>query len=261
MCEFPFCLSRARRHAPWCHETHSCQWLHIIPLNDRWPKCTKTTKQLWKKNWLCTCCMREETVNINFVYKKTPQSLFKIAHSKHTLKNLHVWKLFLTNDIAAYIFWWTFSPILLADKSKEIFQVSCQTYDQIGCPSLILHTCRLNRWPAVYSISLPFLFAVVVVVPECEKSSATTYFWYRQTLNITSSIDDTGGLNWKMTLSLLVAWILVCLAVIKGIQSSGKVQGVGGFTAGTEPANYRYCHTTDHCTPPPLYKDTHSKSF
>lgn len=73
---------------------------------------------------------------------------------------------------------------------------------------------------------LPYLFAKVVE-PECEKSSATTYFWYRQTLNITSSIDDTGGLNWKMTLSLLVAWILVCLAVIKGIQSSGKVPGVG----------------------------------
>uniref|UniRef100_A0A3B5LK30 Transporter n=1 Tax=Xiphophorus couchianus TaxID=32473 RepID=A0A3B5LK30_9TELE len=57
------------------------------------------------------------------------------------------------------------------------------------------------------------------VNPECEKSSATTYFWYRQTLNITSTIDETGGLNWKMTLSLLVAWILVCLAVIKGIHS------------------------------------------
>uniref|UniRef100_A0A3B3DVV2 Transporter n=1 Tax=Oryzias melastigma TaxID=30732 RepID=A0A3B3DVV2_ORYME len=62
-----------------------------------------------------------------------------------------------------------------------------------------------------------------IVEPECEKSSATTYFWYRQALNITSTIDDTGGLNWKMTLSLLVAWIMVCLAVIKGIQSSGKV--------------------------------------
>ncbi|MEQ2251374.1 hypothetical protein ILYODFUR_010287, partial [Ilyodon furcidens] len=62
-----------------------------------------------------------------------------------------------------------------------------------------------------------------IVEPECEKSSATTYFWYRQTLNITSTIDDTGGLNWKMSLSLLVAWILVCLAVVKGIQSSGKV--------------------------------------
>ncbi|XP_018606651.1 sodium-dependent neutral amino acid transporter SLC6A17 [Scleropages formosus] len=62
-----------------------------------------------------------------------------------------------------------------------------------------------------------------IVEPECEKSSATTYFWYRQTLNITSTIADSGGLNWRMTLSLFAAWFIVCLAVIKGIQSSGKV--------------------------------------
>lgn len=63
-----------------------------------------------------------------------------------------------------------------------------------------------------------------VVEPECDKSSATTYFWYRQTLNTTSTIAESGGLNVKMTLSLLVAWIIVCLAVIKGIASSGKVE-------------------------------------
>uniref|UniRef100_A0A8C6TEW2 Transporter n=1 Tax=Neogobius melanostomus TaxID=47308 RepID=A0A8C6TEW2_9GOBI len=62
-----------------------------------------------------------------------------------------------------------------------------------------------------------------IVEPECDKSSATTYFWYRQTLNTTSTIAESGGLNMKMTLSLLVAWIIVCLAVIKGIASSGKV--------------------------------------
>uniref|UniRef100_A0A3P8YK72 Transporter n=1 Tax=Esox lucius TaxID=8010 RepID=A0A3P8YK72_ESOLU len=62
-----------------------------------------------------------------------------------------------------------------------------------------------------------------ITEPECEKSSATTYFWYRQTLNITSTIEDSGGLNWKMTLSLFAAWLIVCLAVIRGIQSSGKV--------------------------------------
>ncbi|XP_024125295.1 sodium-dependent neutral amino acid transporter SLC6A17 [Oryzias melastigma] len=64
---------------------------------------------------------------------------------------------------------------------------------------------------------------LAIVEPECEKSSATTYFWYRQTLNTTSTIAESGGLNVKMTLSLLVAWIIVCLAVIKGIASSGKV--------------------------------------
>nr|BAA77224.1 orphan transporter short splicing variant [Bos taurus]BAA77225.1 orphan transporter short splicing variant [Bos taurus]BAA77226.1 orphan transporter short splicing variant [Bos taurus] len=61
------------------------------------------------------------------------------------------------------------------------------------------------------------------VEPECEKSSATTYYWYREALNISTSISESGGLNWKMTICLLAAWVVVCLAMIKGIQSSGKV--------------------------------------
>ncbi|XP_028673072.2 sodium-dependent neutral amino acid transporter B(0)AT2 [Erpetoichthys calabaricus] len=61
------------------------------------------------------------------------------------------------------------------------------------------------------------------VEPECEKSSATTYYWYRVALDISSSISESGGLNWKMTVCLLSAWAMVCLAMIKGIQSSGKV--------------------------------------
>uniref|UniRef100_A0A8D1UVR8 Transporter n=1 Tax=Sus scrofa TaxID=9823 RepID=A0A8D1UVR8_PIG len=64
---------------------------------------------------------------------------------------------------------------------------------------------------------------VAVVEPECEKSSATTYFWYREALDISNSISESGGLNWKMTLCLLVAWSIVGMAVVKGIQSSGKV--------------------------------------
>ncbi|KFV64960.1 Sodium-dependent neutral amino acid transporter SLC6A17, partial [Dryobates pubescens] len=65
--------------------------------------------------------------------------------------------------------------------------------------------------------------SLAVVEAECERSSATTYFWYRETLDISNSISESGGLNWKMTLCLLVAWSLVGLAMIKGIQSSGKV--------------------------------------
>ncbi|EHB07235.1 Orphan sodium- and chloride-dependent neurotransmitter transporter NTT4 [Heterocephalus glaber] len=62
-----------------------------------------------------------------------------------------------------------------------------------------------------------------LVEAECEKSSATTYFWYREALDISNSISESGGLNWKMTLCLLVAWSIVGMAVVKGIQSSGKV--------------------------------------
>lgn len=40
--------------------------------------------------------------------------------------------------------------------------------------------------------------------------------------------DDTtwtnyGGLRWQLVLCLLGAWIIVCLCLIKGVQSSGKV--------------------------------------
>lgn len=69
--------------------------------------------------------------------------------------------------------------------------------------------------------------AVTVVEAECEKSSATTYFWYREALDISNSISESGGLNWKMTLCLLVAWTIVGMAVVKGIQSSGKVSREG----------------------------------
>ncbi|KAJ3596634.1 hypothetical protein NHX12_003038 [Muraenolepis orangiensis] len=61
------------------------------------------------------------------------------------------------------------------------------------------------------------------VEPECEKSSATTFYWYREALDISDSISDGSQLNWRMSLCLLAAWTMVCLAMIKGIQSSGKV--------------------------------------
>lgn len=79
------------------------------------------------------------------------------------------------------------------------------------------------RWPFGRRDITSLAVAFTDVVPECEKSSATTYYWYRKTLDISDSISEGGGVNWKMTVSLLASWILVCLAMIKGIKSSGKV--------------------------------------
>ncbi|XP_054848887.1 orphan sodium- and chloride-dependent neurotransmitter transporter NTT5 [Eublepharis macularius] len=58
---------------------------------------------------------------------------------------------------------------------------------------------------------------------ECSQSSPTTFFWYRNALNVTSSIGESGGLDPALTGCLFAAWVLVCLAMIKGIKSSGKV--------------------------------------
>ena len=61
-------------------------------------------------------------------------------------------------------------------------------------------------------------------VEECLKSSETEYFWYRETLDASPSIDDNGGFKWWIIACLILAWIVVFFIVMKGIQSSGKVR-------------------------------------
>ncbi|VDM63614.1 unnamed protein product [Angiostrongylus costaricensis] len=59
---------------------------------------------------------------------------------------------------------------------------------------------------------------------ECAMSSSTTmYFWNRQALDTTGSIGELDGFNPHITISLIVAWVLIYLCVMKGIKSSGKV--------------------------------------
>ncbi|XP_069805063.1 sodium-dependent neutral amino acid transporter B(0)AT2-like [Dendropsophus ebraccatus] len=57
---------------------------------------------------------------------------------------------------------------------------------------------------------------------ECVKSSPTTYFWYKKALDVTDSI-GASEMNGPMTGCLVLAWVLVCGGMIKGIKSSGKV--------------------------------------
>ncbi|XP_073533027.1 inactive sodium-dependent neutral amino acid transporter B(0)AT3 [Phyllobates terribilis] len=57
---------------------------------------------------------------------------------------------------------------------------------------------------------------------ECALSSTVSYFWYRKTLNITSTINANGDLQWWMVLSMAVSWGAVYLCTIRGIKSTGK---------------------------------------
>ncbi|XP_072229286.1 sodium-dependent neutral amino acid transporter B(0)AT2-like [Leuresthes tenuis] len=62
-----------------------------------------------------------------------------------------------------------------------------------------------------------------ITVKECEKSSPTSYFWFRKALDITDSIDEVGSFNPYIVCCLLAAWTFVCLGMFKGIKSSVKV--------------------------------------
>ena len=51
-------------------------------------------------------------------------------------------------------------------------------------------------------------------------------FFLHQMLGLDKEVHDwenVGGLRWQMVLCLLGAWVIVCLCLIKGVQSSGKV--------------------------------------
>lgn len=60
-------------------------------------------------------------------------------------------------------------------------------------------------------------------IQECELSSSTEYFWYRETLNISHTIEDGSEINPPMVLSLFIAWVIVFCGIMKGIKTSGKV--------------------------------------
>ncbi|XP_019735669.1 sodium- and chloride-dependent transporter XTRP3A [Hippocampus comes] len=58
---------------------------------------------------------------------------------------------------------------------------------------------------------------------ECQKASSTKYFFFRETLNISSSIEENGGIHTGQVLCFVLAWVITYLFIIHGIKSSGKV--------------------------------------
>uniref|UniRef100_A0A4W5PRI0 Transporter n=1 Tax=Hucho hucho TaxID=62062 RepID=A0A4W5PRI0_9TELE len=60
------------------------------------------------------------------------------------------------------------------------------------------------------------------LVSECARSSSVDYFWYRETLNTSTAIDSSGGLQWWMVLALVSAWTLLYVCCIRGIETTGK---------------------------------------
>ncbi|XP_005946388.1 sodium- and chloride-dependent transporter XTRP3A isoform X1 [Haplochromis burtoni] len=58
---------------------------------------------------------------------------------------------------------------------------------------------------------------------ECEVATPTQYFFYRETLNISSSIEENGGIHTGQALCLVLAWAITYLFIVRGVKSTGKV--------------------------------------
>ena len=55
--------------------------------------------------------------------------------------------------------------------------------------------------------------------------SFTVSLYRREVLGVRNgtTIENLGAIQWKLCLSLILAWIIVFLCIAKGIKSSGKV--------------------------------------
>ena len=58
-----------------------------------------------------------------------------------------------------------------------------------------------------------------------KRTSPSEDYWTRVALGLEKDTtwENFGGLRWQLVLCLAAAWIIVCLCLIKGVQSSGKV--------------------------------------
>ena len=60
-------------------------------------------------------------------------------------------------------------------------------------------------------------------IPVDLRVSAAEEYLTKEVLNESDGIENMGAFQWKLTLCLLTAWIIIFLCLIKGIKSSGRV--------------------------------------
>ncbi|XP_065569166.1 sodium- and chloride-dependent GABA transporter 2-like [Artemia franciscana] len=51
---------------------------------------------------------------------------------------------------------------------------------------------------------------------------ATLEYWERNVLQVTSGIDEPGGIQWELAGTLFIAWLICIACIFKGVKSTGK---------------------------------------
>ena len=67
--------------------------------------------------------------------------------------------------------------------------------------------------------------------PDCCVIDPPQYYWYHTALQVSPTLDDAGGVNWKIFGCLAAGWVVVYCCVLKGVKSSGKVSVCFQITA------------------------------
>ena len=72
-------------------------------------------------------------------------------------------------------------------------------------------------------------FKILLFSCTLHKHLLAAYFWYRETLDISTDVESPENINWTIGICLVSSWLLVYLAMVKGITESPKVVYVGTY--------------------------------
>ncbi|KAI1288376.1 Sodium- and chloride-dependent glycine transporter 2 [Halotydeus destructor] len=61
------------------------------------------------------------------------------------------------------------------------------------------------------------------VIMDSDAKSSSQVFWERKVLELSTGIDDLGGIKWDLAACLAISWLIVILCLAKGVKTSGKV--------------------------------------
>ncbi|XP_047209183.1 sodium- and chloride-dependent transporter XTRP3-like isoform X4 [Girardinichthys multiradiatus] len=111
------------------------------------------------------------------------------------------------------------------DCYKPIFRRtwSCQCCNIIVLVSLLQHYQRMEFLPVLPWAACPVNSNRTGPIEECERATPTQYFFYRETLNISPSIQENGSIHTGQALCFLLAWLITYLFIVRGVKSTGKV--------------------------------------
>ncbi|CAG0888136.1 unnamed protein product [Cyprideis torosa] len=127
---------------------------------------------------------------------------------------------------------WTIYYMFASFTTDLPWQHCGQTYNTEACFSHMAYTaCKEEKATNIYynGTCMNATYAngqgIFNDTAKSLRKSAPEEYFNRKVLGEVEGIDigNIGGIQWELTLSLLAAWIIVFLCLIKGIKSSGKV--------------------------------------
>lgn len=126
---------------------------------------------------------------------------------------------------------WSYCDPAWADENcfvRDPKRKSCRVIEQDLYSVFGDSQAETNDTVLLYHENQPYLVPASTyynLTAGCTNATQTSaeQFFYKSVLQLTDGIDEPGGLKVDLTISLFISWFFVCIALLKGIKSSGKI--------------------------------------